>query len=89
MAEKITFDASADRWLQSKQMDLDAGILGKLFGTSKNAPIYIAGCVVLLLVLAGIAVVVFDTKVQPLEFWKMITPVITLALGFMFGKAGR
>jgi hypothetical protein len=47
--------------LQSKQLDLESGILGKIFGGFKNAPSNIAGLVLFLLISTGIIVFLFKT----------------------------
>lgn len=72
--------------LQNKRMDLDAGILGRLFGTGSAAPSNIAGIAVLLLLGAGVATVFMDTKWPASEYWKIAGPIITLILGYLFGK---
>jgi hypothetical protein len=63
--------------LKSKQMDIDAGWLGKFFGNSSNAPTNIAGITIFLMI--GIPFV------SDLE-WEQSLPIITLALGYIFGK---
>ncbi len=73
--------------LQSKQMDLESGWLGKLFGSSKIAPCNIAGLCLLLLVVPGIALLFFSgTTMTAGDYWKFITPIVTLILGYLFGK---
>ena len=73
--------------LEEKRMDLDAGCLGKFFGSSENAPTNIAGLVALLLILTGIASILWPSGViTPQEIWKVIIPIITMILGYLFGK---
>ena len=72
--------------LQSKQMDLESGWLGKLFGGSRNAPSNIAGLSLLLLVAPGIALLFIPgTSMTAADYWKFITPIVTLILGYVFG----
>lgn len=70
-------DGNSDA-IKSKQMDIDVGILGKFFGNSSNAPTNIAGITILALLIA--TPFVNDLK------WEQSFPVITLALGYLFGK---
>jgi hypothetical protein len=73
--------------LHSKQMDLESGWLGKLFGSSKIAPSNIAGLTLLLLVLPGVALLFFSgSSMTAADYWKFITPIVTLILGYLFGK---
>lgn len=78
---------SPDIFLRAKEMDHDSGTLGKFFGSSKNAPLNISGLMAVLLVGAAIAFTIWPPKdVQPLEFWRIVLPVLTLILGYAFGK---
>jgi hypothetical protein len=63
--------------LKSKQMDIDAGLLGKFFGNSSNAPTGIAGITIFLMI-----VIPFFSDLR----WEQSLPVITLALGYLFGN---
>ena len=73
--------------LEEKKLDLEAGHLGKIFGAAKNAPFNISGVVVILLVLSGVIYTFIpQTGTTTLEFWKIIAPIITMILGYMFGK---
>src|SRR4051812_3846938 len=76
--------------LQSKAMDLDSGWLGRCFGSTQNAPGNIAGLVVVLLLVLGIYVTAVETKaMQAPEYWKTVLPVITLVLGYLFGRKNK
>ena len=70
-------DGNSDA-IKSKQMDVDIGLLGKLFGNASNAPTNIAGTTIFALLIATLFVT--DLK------WEQSSPVITLALGYLFGK---
>ena len=72
--------------LENKKMDLEAGTLGRFFGMRAAAPTNIAGLTVLLMVLGGIGLMFFDTKMPAQEYWKVAAPIITLALGYLFGR---
>jgi len=73
--------------IESKKLDLEAGFFGKLFGSKLRAPLNIAGIFVLSLVASGIAVLFFTSAIPANDYWKIIAPLITLALGFIFGKS--
>lgn len=92
MAGEIEFNKTPDGnqfVLRSKEMDLEAGWLGRCFGTSKNAPMNIAGLVVVLLVVAGLATMFIQSALPATEYWKMAVPLITLVMGFVFGKGSK
>jgi hypothetical protein len=72
--------------LRSKEMDLEWGVLGRFFGSHTKAPTNIAGVVALLLVTSGVGLVVWQGWQASAEYWKVMTPVLTLVLGFLFGK---
>lgn len=82
----INTDSQHKYALQSKRMDLEAGLLGKVFGVSQIAPINIAGIIAILLVASGVASLFIDTSVKADEFWKIIVPILSMILGYLFGK---
>ncbi len=76
---------SSEEFLGKSQLDidseknlLDVGILGKLFGGKSNAPYNISGAVLIIVLLTTI----FSDDLS----WDKSLPVITLILGFLFGK---
>ncbi len=85
---------STDYLLKSQRMNLDAGLLGKLFGSRGNAPNNIAGLsVCLAFIVSGVAIwasrETTDSGVKvSYEILKYTLPVITGALGYMFGHGG-
>jgi uncharacterized membrane protein HdeD (DUF308 family) len=74
--------------LRTKEMDLESGWLGKFFGAPSNAPFNIAGLLILLLTVSGIVVSFFppSSAMNASDYWTKILPLITLALGYLFGK---
>src|SRR5262245_14050481 len=82
----IQFDPAApdrDTFFRIKEMDLESGWFGKVFGNTKNAPQNIAGVVAILLCgVGGFALL----SSQSSEIWKTIAPMITAILGYLFGK---
>ncbi len=89
MDEKISFNPQApdkDTYVKLREMDLNSGLLGKFFGTSENVSVYIAGVVVIVVVLTGLVVTFLPGGTNAVETWKIITPIVTMILGFLFGK---
>jgi uncharacterized membrane protein HdeD (DUF308 family) len=88
--EGVTYSSNASPelfTLESQRMVQVSGLLGKLFGNSENAPTNIAGLVMMLLVFSGIAMLfTTGTSMTASEYWKIILPVITLIIGYLFGK---
>lgn len=74
---KSELEINNEHNIKSKEIDVRAGLLGKLFGNKENAPTYIAG---VLLVLFSISAIFFIPDSD--NIWTMIT----LLLGYMFGK---
>ena len=92
MTDKIQFNTELDQdafVLRSKKMDLDAGWLGRCFGASINAPLNIAGLMVVLLVGSGVAVLSLQSAIPASEYWKIIVPLLTLVMGYVFGKGSH
>ncbi len=75
--------------LRSKQMDLEAGWLGKAFGSGANAPMNIAGVLVIVLLFSGIAALFIKTAITAADYWKIIAPLLTLVMGYMVGKGSN
>ena len=75
--------------LDRERMTLDAGFLGRFFGSAANAPTNIAGIIALLLTGACILLLFVPSTIPPLEFLKLVLPVITGVLRYLFGKGTR
>lgn len=84
--------ADASQWersLKEKEMYLDAGLLGKLFGSGNNCSKNIAGLTIMGGLLLSVGICTFAMNkgdVNPYEIWKITGPIITGALGFIFGQ---
>ena len=84
--EKMIIEAEPNRaFLENRRMSLDAGVLGYFFGTGTASSTNIAGFVIFMLVLAGLVTLVIDTKMPAADYWKLAAPMITGAMGFIFG----
>jgi hypothetical protein len=71
---------------------IDRGWLGNFWGISESIPNNIAALLILLLLLTGIIYSFFSVNVSqeklPIsikDFWAIISPLITLAIGYLFG----
>ena len=64
--------------LEERRMNLQAGW---------NVPTYVAGSIALLLTIACILSLFLPTTIPAIEFLKLVLPVITGVLGFLFGKS--
>lgn len=92
MADKIEYSNSSDSErlvVQTHELFLNAGWLGRCFGAAKNAPLNIAGLVVIVLLGSGVALLFVDRPAIPAgEYWKIVAvPLFSLALGYLFGKS--
>jgi hypothetical protein len=70
---------------------LNAGFMGKLFGTGKNGPVNIAGICIISGILVGLVITgiaTYSKSPEPYAIWQYVSPLITGALGFIFGKGG-
>lgn len=76
-----------------KVNERDGGILGKFFGIKKEiASMNIAATIcILLIAICGIDVFnsIFTNKEIHMELISTIIPVVSLSLGFIFGKSGK
>jgi hypothetical protein len=92
MSGKAVYSASSNDSsyiLESKKMDLEAGWIGKCFGSRINAPLNIAGVFVMLLAVSGVAVLFTSCSIPASEYWKTIAPLMTMAMGYIFGKSSK
>jgi len=80
-------DVSRRYALEERRMTLESGWLGKFFGSATVAPTNIAGLIVLLLTLSCIVSLFLPSSIPALEFLKLVLPVITGILGYLFGKS--
>ena len=77
--------------LAAKKMDLDSGWLGKIFGNRANAPFNVTGFALTILLISGIAKSLLpyeslNALMTPKEYWEILVPLLTLILGYLFGK---
>ena len=96
------FDLPQDTQLANKIIDskneiskkkVEHGFLGLVWGSSSSIPNNIAALTIIVLVIYGIIYSVSVSNMKPEEIglaikdcWAIITPVITLAFGYLFGE---
>jgi hypothetical protein len=61
----------------------EAGLLGLCFGSTRSAPVNIAGITVVALV---VPLFVPMNGISADEYWRVVAPVMTLVLGYLFGR---
>jgi hypothetical protein len=61
------------------------GKMGDFLGIGENGSINIAGIVIILLVVVG-GILTFVNFHNSEDYWKIVSPLITLAFGYLFGK---
>ncbi len=71
----------------------ERGLLGNLWGSIEHSSNNIAGLFIVLLLFVGLVytiwmlvVDIYDSHSKILDFWKMLSPLLTLALGYVFGR---
>lgn len=74
-----------------EQQKIRLGIIGKFFGSGDNASKNITATICILLIIGGTAVSLYayaskDDKELVGSIWNVIVPIITLSLGYLFGK---
>ena len=72
--------------LERQKMTLESGALGRFFGSAQNAPTNIAGIILIFLVVPTILLPFVKADVPALDYLKIMAPVITLILGYLFGR---
>ena len=72
----------------------ERGWLGRFFGSGTHSPNNIAGLLIVLLLLIAVSYTAYMLFYEPeathsnvLDFWGIITPLITLSMGYLFGKS--
>jgi hypothetical protein len=71
--------------LKQRQIELDAGILGRLFGNAKNAPTNIGGMVLCILLVVQSVLCFVSGSIPSHDYLQLVLPVITTILGYFFG----
>ena len=67
--------------IEQTRMTLEAGLLGKSFGSATSAHTNIAGSILFLFFVSIIVVLFLETRMEAIAYLKLVLPVITLVLG--------
>lgn len=73
--------------IESEKMRLEYGWLARIIGR-ESASYNIAFVIVTALLVTGV-VVIFTNPNGYIEFWKIMLPILTLTLGYLFGKNSK
>jgi len=81
-----------DNQNEIERQRVEQGILGKIWGSSTSIPHNIAALSIIVLIITGIIYTYccMSLKTEEIslpikDFWAIITPLITLAIGYLFG----
>lgn len=81
-----------DNHNELEKQRVDQGFLGKFWGSSSSIPNNIAALAIIVLIATGIFYTYCTMNLGPdkislpiKDFWAIITPLITLAIGYLFG----
>ena len=78
---------------QATRDNNQTGLLGRLFGNkAENISLYIAFVICLALIVVGVVYICISPEYKQntnLEFWQIIGPIITGALGYIFGAGAK
>lgn len=64
---------------------INAGKIGEWFGTGDQLGKSIAAIIIVVLLVGGIMAILIIPWENAIEFWKLIIPIVTLSLGYIFG----
>lgn len=73
--------------LQIRQAQVEAGWLGRCFGSERYACLNIAGMTILLLLVMGGLISLFGTDAAAQDYWSIAKSLLQVAGGFVFGRA--
>ena len=84
---------SALQETKADKAEKETGFLGRLFGNkSENISLYIAFIICMALITVGLIYMFISPNYKQntnLEFWQIIGPIITGALGYVFGAGSK
>lgn len=87
----ILAQQSAEQNFKNEQLKIKIGQIGELLGCEDNASRNITAliCAILLIILLVLSIIVYlcEKNFNPvMTLWEKTIPIITLALGYLFGK---
>jgi hypothetical protein len=87
-SRKMELDAEEKKFAheaKAKKMGLEVGWLGKFVGMGRNAANNVAFLAIVFSFLTGVALSLAHPD-QWERIWSLVTPLITLSLGYLFGN---
>lgn len=82
-----------EKKIQEEGKKIERGFLGRVWGSIEHSSNNIAGLFIVLLLVIGLVYTIwllscniYDSHNKIIEFWDMLSPLLTLALGYLFGK---
>lgn len=75
--------------LKSKELDVQIGWLGRVFGSPVNVPGNICGLLIFFMVIIGGIITLWNFRVSPGEYWKIAQQLILPALAYLFGRGSK
>jgi len=95
--DPVTNQKLIEKSFEDSKLDKQLGFVGKFFGYGDGGKLNIAGFCIALLLLLGISYTFIALNcsqnhpmgISVLQLWGIISPIITLALGYTFGKNSK
>lgn len=82
----VKFTKADEHKYTLERTKIDRGWFGKIFGAPDVAPLYISAFLLLPVVLSLCIVLYFPVKTGGYEAAKYLAPIVTLGLGYLFGR---
>jgi hypothetical protein len=71
--------------LRRQEMNLKSGWFGRIFGDAENAPTNTASMGIFAILILTAILCLFNPS-QMMEILKIMTPILTLIMGYLFGR---
>jgi uncharacterized membrane protein HdeD (DUF308 family) len=80
-----------DTSAKHREIELNAGLLGKLFGSNENVRLYIIGFITIFILLISIVYTFIPESWRSTNFtigsmWGIISPILTTIIGYLIGS---
>lgn len=73
----------------NERLRLEMGLVGKIFGSGANAGPNIVAFVIMTIFVSGLVLPLISSRIDPNEYWRVFVPIISGAVGYLFGKDSR
>jgi hypothetical protein len=79
---------------QQQERLIQAGTLGRFFGSNENVRVYIVGLIALLILIVGLVYTVIPDSWRSQGFpisnmWGVISPILTTIIGYLIGSKAK